>query len=335
MRKHKLAVFIGSFQPYNKGHHETISTALELADNVLVLLGSSNGPRTHRNPFSFYERVHMILSSFDQPRRSRIITKPLIDHLYNEEKWIEGVQNAVEEVKKGLETKSITLTDEEITLVGDMCNYSFPQWSFEKCENVENISSDDIREAFFGKGIVYGKDVTVPTIKFLMKYMDTDEYQLLKEEYEYVRSFRNNWSHAPQPPTFVTVEGVVVQSGHVLLVDRKLFPGKGLLALPEGHVGQTERIEDCMIRILKEETGIKVPDYVLRGNIRQRRVYDDPFRSSRGRTLAHAHLIHLPHEFSLPENDEEKSKWIPLSSVKRNIMFEDHYDIVENLTSLI
>ena len=63
MSKLDTIVFIGRFQPFHNGHLEVIRTALSKAKKVLVLVGSSNQPRTPKNPFTFEERRNMIYRS--------------------------------------------------------------------------------------------------------------------------------------------------------------------------------------------------------------------------------------------------------------------------------
>ena len=50
---------------------------LEQADHLVVLVGSSNAPRSHRNPFTFDERRDMILNSIPGNLRQRVAVKPL------------------------------------------------------------------------------------------------------------------------------------------------------------------------------------------------------------------------------------------------------------------
>jgi bifunctional NMN adenylyltransferase/nudix hydrolase len=100
---------------------------------------------------------------------------------------------------------------------------------------------------------------------------------------------------------FVTADAVVVQSGHILLVERGRAPGKGLLALPGGFVNPEERIRDAAIRELREETSIsdgkgQIPPAMLASFIEdaRTRVFDAPNRSLRGRIITHAFLFRLP-----------------------------------------
>jgi bifunctional NMN adenylyltransferase/nudix hydrolase len=136
------------------------------------------------------------------------------------------------------------------------------------------------------------------------------------------------------------VDACVVQAGHVLLIERRAEPGKGLWALPGGFLEQSETIETAVLRELREETKLKVPEPVLRGSIVTSRVFDDPARSLRGRTITHAYLIHLaPHGEGLPEvkasSDARKARWWPLAQVKPSMMFEDHMSIIKSLTAAL
>jgi bifunctional NMN adenylyltransferase/nudix hydrolase len=154
----------------------------------------------------------------------------------------------------------------------------------------------------------------------------------VREEYKHVLAYKQQFSGYPYPPIFHTVDAVVVQSGHVLLVKRGAMPGKGLLALPGGFLNAHEKRLDGMLRELREETKIKVPERVLYGNIIKEETFDEPNRSSRGRTITTAYTIMLPNG-PLPKikgaDDAEKAMWVPLSAVASNMMFEDHFDIIQ------
>ncbi len=53
----------------------------------------------------------------------------------------------------------------------------------------------------------------------------------MQRELEHVKAYKKAWEAAPYPVKHVTVDAVVEQSGHVLVVKRRAEPGKGLLAL--------------------------------------------------------------------------------------------------------
>lgn len=340
--KYDLAVFIGRFQPFHIGHKEVIDKALEHAERVLVLVGSSYAPRNYRNPFSYDERSDMILDAYknDYETLYRVQTYPIEDVTYNDNAWVENIQNAVYYY-----CNVEDIDNPKITLVGHEKDNSsfylklFPQWDNISVENVDNISSTDIRYDFFFKKILNHKIVPENVKDYLYDFAKSKDYDNIVEEYQFVEQYKKSWENAPYEPIFVTVDACVVQSGHVLLVQRKARPGKGLWALPGGFLNNKEKIIDGVIRELKEETKIKVPVPVLKGNIVTTKVFDDPYRSSRGRTITHGFLIHLPPDTKLPQvkgsDDAKVAKWWPLADVRREMLFEDHKDIIDHLTAML
>ena len=57
---------------------------------------------------------------------------------------------------------------------------------------------------------------------------------------------------------FVGVGAVIVDDGHVLLVKRGREPLAGQWSLPGGAVEVGETLEECLVRELREETGLDV-----------------------------------------------------------------------------
>lgn len=188
------------------------------------------------------------------------------------------------------------------------------------------------------------KDVmSQATVDFLNIFVHSQAFQTVGEEFAFVARYRYSWRLAPYEPTFVTGDAVVVQSGHILLVKRKAFPGKGLWALPGGFVERNHTIEHTIFKELDEETAVRVPQAVLRGQVKAKEVFDDPHRSSRGRTITTAYLIHLKpgplpktKKGGLPDDEETLAvQWVPLADLKREDFFEDHYSIITNMVKRI
>ena len=173
---------------------------------------------------------------------------------------------------------------------------------------------------------------------FLVRFAKSTEYKTLVEEYNFIKGYKQAWAVAPYAPTFFTVDAVVIQGGHILLVKRKFAPGKGLWALPGGFLNQKETARTACIRELKEETKLKVPAPVLNGSITYEQLFDKPDRSLRGRTLTQAFLIELnTGESTLPavkgSDDAAEARWFKISEVLNmsESIFEDHHSIIQTM----
>lgn len=344
--KYDTLVFIGRFQPFHIGHEQVIRTALTLASNVIVLIGSANQPRTIKNPWTYAERVGMITDGIDLPREEvgRVTYAPLCDATYNDQKWAANVQLAVDDIV--VHSRGALYKPLKIGVIGhakDSSSYylkMFPQWESVEHEMNESISATDLRGLMFeGKNIRFIQSLLPAKVfEYVRQWRFTPEFDVLLEEYIHTEKYKHAWKAAPYAPTFVTTDAVVVQSGHVLLIRRRAAPGAGLLALPGGFLNQEEYLVDGMLRELREETKLKVPAPVLKGSIVNTRVFDKPDRSLRGRTITHAFLIHLP-PGDLPPvkggDDAAKAMWVPISDIKEDNMFEDHWSIIVNMLGTV
>lgn len=342
-------VFICRGEPFHIGHEMVIKKALTLAQRVIVLVGSSNQPRTIKNPFTFFEREEMIYNSFPAVTNSkdknilqpaRLICVPLRDYMYNDQKWTAEVQRNVENT---MLLSGFSDYPKKVAIIGhtkDESSYYlklFPTWELIEHEMNEVVNATDIRQLYFERSIKFIEGVVpISVYKFLEQFQKTNEYRELVEEWEFIKKYKKQWEATPYPVIFTTVDICVVCNGHVLLVRRKANPGKNLIAMPGGFVNQNEKLIDAAIRELREETNIrlKVPDPVLKGSVRDMHVFDAPNRSLRGRTITHAYLIVLDNQKGLPivkgGDDASAAFWMPLSEVERTpeAFFEDHHDML-------
>ena len=83
----------------------------------------------------------------------------------------------------------------------------------------------------------------------------------------------------------ITVDGVIIKDGKILLIKRKNEPFKGRWALPGGFVEYGETVEEAVLREVKEETGLDAEIKKLVG------VYSDPNRDPRGHTISVVFLL--------------------------------------------
>ncbi len=337
-------VFIGRFEPFHNGHLAVLRQALGIARRVIVLVGSAGKPRSTRNPWNANEREVMIRAAAGTDAQ-RLRIQPLADHLYNEAAWIGAVQRQVAAVVLADGAGD----DARIGLIGrdkDASSYylrEFPQWELCNVQHCEVLSATEIREHLFsadeGGQLLIRANLPAPVAAMLEAFRRTPGYAQLVREFTFLRNYRKAWEAAPYPPTFVTVDAVVVHSGHVLLVRRGAEPGKGLFALPGGFVGQQETLLDACLRELREETRLKLPAPVLKGSLRGEHVFDHPDRSQRGRTITHA--FHF--EFAggeLPPvrggDDAAKAQWLPLAEALNleEQFYEDHHHILQHFLGM-
>lgn len=158
------------------------------------------------------------------------------------------------------------------------------------------------------------------------------DYARLAEEAAYVAKYRADWRDAPWPPTFITVDTFITASNHLLLVKRGGLPGKGMWALPGGFVDQKEWVIDAALRELREETGLNLSDDEARACLRAQVVFDDPWRSARGRTVTHGFRFDLPG--APPDvagaDDAQDARWWPIADLDqlRGQFLEDHGQMI-------
>lgn len=80
--------------------------------------------------------------------------------------------------------------------------------------------------------------------------------------------------------TVVCIDAIITDGVQILLIKRKYPPFKGMWALPGGKLEPDETLEECLIREVKEETGLDVVTFEL-CCVRSR-----PDRDPRGRYIS-------------------------------------------------
>ena len=348
-KQYDLVVYIGRFQPDHNGHQATRIHARTLSNNVLVLVGSANGPRTTRNPWTYQERVDAI----DANTPFDLHFGPLNDYSYNDNKWIQQVGAEVNvtvarikaNAKDELFRKIKSGGKFKIAVIGHDKDHSsfylnyFPQWEYIEMPAFpsveETIDSTRIRQLMFSNQISF-TDGVIPGSQ-VRDFAKSKEFAGLQREWIDNEDYKDSWKAAPYDVNHTTVDAVVEQSGHILLIQRGTMPGLGLWAMPGGFLETKEKIVDGIIRELREETKLKVPEKVLRGSMTHRDVFDDVERSLRGRTITHVGLFQLDNAATLPKvkgsDDAMDAKWFSLAEFEemQGVMFEDHYSIIKNM----
>ena len=109
----------------------------------------------------------------------------------------------------------------------------------------------------------------------------------------------------------------------ILLIERGGEPFKGCWAFPGGFMNMDETTEQCAIRELEEETGLKVSE------VHQIGAYSKVDRDPRGRTVTVAYLAIVDEPMAVKgQDDAAKAEWWPLSTLPE--LAFDHYDIMQD-----
>jgi bifunctional NMN adenylyltransferase/nudix hydrolase len=333
-KKYHTLVLIGRFQPFHSAHLEIVKRATALCDQLIIITGSAQQPRTYKNPFTSAERAVMIKDA-TRGLSIHIHVEENVDTIYNDQAWAVRIQGIVSKYAVlGTKTGIIGHKKDDSSFYLDM----FPQWGYENVELIEFLSAVDIRDLYFKREVnmKFIRGVVPETVfDFLEQFRTTPEYEQIIREREFVANYKKQYASLPYPPIFSTADSVVICSGHVLMIKRRAEPGRGLWALPGGYVNANtdKTVLDAAIRELREETQIKVPAPVLRGSIVRGKVFDAIDRSPRGRIITHAFHIQLP-DGELPKvkgsDDAEKARWVPIAEVRSEDCFEDHFEIIQH-----
>lgn len=350
MTKVDVAFLIGRFQPFHNGHKHLIDYGLEHAKKVVVLVGGSNKARSFKNPFTFEERKHMILATYndefafiygpDGHEELAVKVEPLPDVPGNDDAWLGNVYAAIgKHMPEGGTIGIVGFKKDASSYYLDL----FPNaQQFMMEDGFATLSATEIRDHYFQKAPVFPERLCpAPVVDFLEQFYNSDSFRYVLDEKTWMDDYKRSWSAAPFPPTFVTCDAVCTQMGHILLVTRGGHPGKGLLALPGGFVeaAKGDSFENVLYE-LWEEAGIqdergRIPRGKLKGFYTgQERRFDDPNRSIRGYTLTTAFRFKFPDGkklFSVKGGDDAiHAEWYPISYIKENpeLLFEDHYSII-------
>lgn len=348
MKKYNTLVFMGRFQPVHLGHIEVIRQAMALCDQLIIIVGSANQPRTFKNPWNFTERSEMLRAAIatelnTAETKCEVVISSTYDTLYDDQAWAMRIEDIVFEH---------TVANASIGIIGHHKDASsfyldlFPKWDLVEVENFENIDATNIRKDYF-RNYTQDRalnDVPLSTVAFLQNWYDSNPYVYININNERAKAgvYKAQFEDLPFPPVFVTVDPIVLWNDKILLVQRKKFPSSGSWALPGGFFDADDTsIMSATVRELFEETSVALTEEELLDCAVSTRVFDAKSRSTRGRTLTHATLFLIkvaedaptPHVVGQP-TEVMDVQWVPIEDLLGLEMFEDHYSIIQAMLGI-
>ena len=128
------------------------------------------------------------------------------------------------------------------------------------------------------------------------------------------------------PRPAVTADCVVITreaEPKVLLIQRGNMPFKGGWAFPGGFMNMDETTEQCAIRELEEETGLRM------SKTQQIGAYSKVDRDPRGRTVTVTYLAIVDEPIAVTgQDDAANAQWFPVDALP--LLAFDHDDIMKD-----
>lgn len=347
-KPYKAALVVMRGQMFHNGHVSLLEDAIALADTVVVYLGSSNKPRSVKNPFTFSERAGIVHNWYNNEAIGKcdvlFSTAALPDYDYEDMVWEQYFWDAICDLKEHLNIDS-----EDIVLLTSGKGSDFEErQSYVSGEPISVAASDPVT---FEGGLGHLGELSATKLrrlwiggflKDLFKYipkatknfLQTDkgvELSLqMRKEHHKTSEARRPYLTLKYEPLFHTGDCMVLNKlGKVLLVQRKEGTyGAGQWALAGGYVHADETIQDGAVRELLEETGIDVENLTPLHH----QTFDKPDRDPRGRMITTCYLYQLESDVIVtPKDDVSDYKWVSRHELDGTEMFLDHLGIINTM----
>jgi 8-oxo-dGTP diphosphatase len=126
------------------------------------------------------------------------------------------------------------------------------------------------------------------------------------------------------PSPALTTDGIIIRKNKILLIKRKKEPFRGYYALPGGFVNYNEKVEDSIVREVREETGLVTKVEYIFG------VYSSPERDPRCHTVSIVYKLKvLGGKLIASQKEVEKLGFFSLQKLNLKLAF-DHNRIIQD-----
>ena len=128
----------------------------------------------------------------------------------------------------------------------------------------------------------------------------------------------------------VAVDAIIRKENQIVIVQRKYPPHKDEWALPGGFIELGERVEEAVLREMKEETSLDVKIERLFN------VYSDPDRDPRGHMITIVYICNILEGSPkiMGGDDAKVAKFIDLGEIKNVNLAFDHEKIITDYLNL-
>ena len=324
-----IAVVCARCQPPTRAHFAALAAARSLARQVVMLVLNADDALSPATPFDNATRSALLRAGLDASAAIVLLR----DRRYAPTRWAAAAQAAVRKVA-GTGTV-VALADSTAATTSVPLPSDWQRATSEvHLAAAEALARDALFGALTPDWPRLAAILPPALLSAVQACAQATSFERIAAEARFLGDYRKAWLAAPYPPVFVTVDSVVTWRDQVLLIKRGQPPGRGQWALPGGFIDIDETIALSCLRELREETGVILGEDAIRAQ----RVFDDPLRSQRGRTITHGFrfvLDELPAPpLAVGADDAAAAAWVPIAEVRPARLFDDHYFILQSFLDL-
>lgn len=325
-----IAVVCARCQPPTHAHFAALARARTLARRVVMVVTHADAAATPAHPFDNTTRRALLAAGCGGEAVEIVMLR---DRRYDAARWAAAAAAAVQAVA-GLGTV-VVIADH----VAATTSMPLPASWQRAAGQVQLAAAETLaRECLLAVGGPAWASLAalVPAAvgAVLQALVAREDFTRIAAEAAFLADYRRAWQAAPYAPMFVTVDNVATWRDQVLLIKRGQAPGLGQWALPGGFLDLKETLAAACLRELWEETGIVLAEDAMQSV----RIFDDPLRSQRGRTITHAYrfvLDALPAPpLAVGGDDAVAAAWVPIAVLQPERLFDDHYFILQTMLML-
>lgn len=334
-------------QPFHIGHQKLIQAAVDACEEgsiTVVFIGSANKAGSIDNPFTYQERLDMVMSAFQSEVASgKLLILPLVDYDYDDASWEEDLHKQLRQVAAFKFGVGTYFTPNFFTCgKGDDAQLRV-KWA--RGANIvvvdsmftdsKVLSATEIRQRM---GDYTPWEQFAPEVaKVIPEQRLWDVVASLKLQKEKAQKYQDSFAGCPFQVQFSATDAVLRDTtGRLLLIVRGGEFGTGCLAMAGGFLEPELTYEQNMKKEVEEELGISldsVPHTIVTSWM-----CDNPKRDIRGRMTTMAFLVQLQSTFEELDikagDDACDYKLIDGSTLMNYILWADHAGIVRKLLHL-